>query len=164
MAEPAYMTHRGRNLLEARVADFEAQLRVVLGAKAEAAEVGGNSWHDNFAFEQLCRDELALLRRIAELRQLIQRGCPPPARDADEVGIGCRVVLEHESGVQRELVLVGYGEGVPDDLIIEYVSPLGRALFGAHVGDEIQTPVPRMKGVWTIMSVQLASNTSGLQQ
>ena len=45
-----YVTRNGFELLNQRLADAVAKLKHAQSQKAEAADVGGDNWHDNFAF------------------------------------------------------------------------------------------------------------------
>lgn len=57
---PVYLSVQGRNRLHQELSTYEKRLTALLKEKGHAAEVGGNEWHDNFAFEQCERDERTL--------------------------------------------------------------------------------------------------------
>ena len=55
----------------------------------------------------------------------------------DIVTIGARVHLQTSEGESREFSIFGPWEADPDKNVISYLSPLGKALVGKKVGDEI---------------------------
>lgn len=130
------ITPEGHRRLEAKVAELEQRLSFILKEKAEAAEVGGNAWHDNFSFEQAERDERALRRQIAEVTSTLRTAEVFEARrSTDRVEIGTTVAIELEGGDRRRITIVGHGESAPPALI-SYDAPLGQALLGARAGEE----------------------------
>lgn len=48
-----YLTKKGWNSLLQRIADPEVRVRTIQASSAEAAEVGGNQYHDNSSYEML---------------------------------------------------------------------------------------------------------------
>jgi transcription elongation factor GreA len=61
------------------------------------------------------------------------------AAAVDTVGIGTTVEIEDEHGERLQVVISSIGGVSPD-------SPVGRALFGRKVGDEVEVDAPR--GSW----------------
>jgi transcription elongation GreA/GreB family factor len=55
------------------------------------------------------------------------------------VGVGSKVELEDEQGSRMEVEISSVGGVSPD-------SPVGRALMGAKVGDQVEIDAPR--GAW----------------
>lgn len=131
------MTAAGMRRLCERIVALEAKLLSITQQKGEAAEVGGNVWHDNFSFEDLQRQEAMALRQLEDARRLLAAAFlvePPPA--ATDVRLGSRVLVRFDDGRERELEIGGYGDADPAAGIISCASPLGRCLLGAVEGDE----------------------------
>jgi transcription elongation factor GreA len=57
----------------------------------------------------------------------------------DAVGVGAHVEIEDEHGERMEIEISSVGGVSPD-------SPVGRALIGRRIGDEVQIEAP--KGAW----------------
>ena len=131
-----FMTRSGADRLRAQTVILEAKLRAVLKEKGVAADVGGNVWHDNFAFEQASRDEAMLSKQLHDMRQLL-RGATivDPPIDPDRVVLGCKVEIEIDGAARKQVVVGGYLESDPDRGIVSYDSPLGKALLGSRPGD-----------------------------
>jgi transcription elongation GreA/GreB family factor len=131
------MTAAGMQRLRERLTALEAKLRSIMRQKGEAAEVGGNVWHDNFSFEDLQRQEAMVLRQLEEARRVLAQArlVEPPA-DSTEVRLGSRVMLRFDDGREQEVEIGGYGDADPAAGVISCASPLGRCLLGAVAGDE----------------------------
>jgi len=132
------MTESGLRRLQAELHHLEEQLASIVKGKAEAADVGGNAWHDNFAFEQLEREERVLMARIHLQRQRLSSaevvdGTTPGASDV--VGFGSAVRVRFEDSTEIEITILGSADSAPTQGIISECSPLGQALLGSRPGD-----------------------------
>ena len=140
------MHERGEQLTEAQKARLEAELAELEGPKrAEVVDAirTARSFGDlseNYEYHAAKNEQGLLERRITILRDRLDRsviveGAPP----GDRVTVGSHVAIERDDGETMEVEISSVG-GVSSD------SPLGRALVGAGVGDEIEVEAP--KGAW----------------
>jgi hypothetical protein len=131
-------------LLNQRLADAVEKLKYAQSQKAEAADVGGDNWHDNFAFEDLLRQEMMHNKQIADIRaiqnQLILVEYP---RDIDTVQIGHIITVEDEEASVKDFRVGGYGEtnlqSTPPTL--EYGAPVISPFMGMSVGAEADVQI-----------------------
>jgi transcription elongation GreA/GreB family factor len=65
----------------------------------------------------------------------------------DTVAVGSKVEVEDEQGAKLEIEISSVGGVSPD-------SPVGRALMGAKVGDEVKIDAP--KGAWLARVVSVS--------
>lgn len=132
------LTERGMQRLRERVEALEAQLRAVQAQKGEAAELGGNAWHDNAWLEDLERKERTLLHQLSVLRRRFARA-HLYEHDPDATGIqpGDTIVARLGDDDVVRVQLRGPGESDPDAGVITIESPLGGALLGHQAGDTI---------------------------
>lgn len=146
---------RAERLTEAQKAQLEAELAELEGPRRAAAVeaiASARSFGDlaeNFEYHAAKNEQGLLERRIAILRDRLHRAViVAEERSSGSVGIGTRVTIEDEEGEQTELVISSVGGVSPD-------SPVGRALIGRTVGDEVEIQAPR--GAWRarIVSVDL---------
>ncbi|MBI2170887.1 MAG: GreA/GreB family elongation factor [Chloroflexi bacterium] len=130
------VTPAGMRRLRERVVALEVRLVSITQQKGEAAEVGGNVWHDNFSFEQLQRDEAMVLRQLEEARTVLKRArvVEVPAA-ATDVRLGTRVRIRLDDGREQLVTIGGYGDSDPSIGVISCMAPLGRCLLGAVTGD-----------------------------
>lgn len=136
MAESVKVTRNGYNRLIAKKQELFDQLKETQGKKGEAAEVGGNVWHDNFSFEDLCRQEMMLNKRIADISAQISRSEFVEGPVGNQfLQIGHIALLEFDDGEEREYEISGFGE---TDLNanppkVEYLAPIVRKFVGAEI-------------------------------
>lgn len=92
------------------------------------------------------KDDLIFLdSRLSELEYILNHYCliTPPSKDKrDKVQIGATVVLEEDDGSINEFTIVGSLEANPGEGRISYLSPVGKALLGKKVGDEVVITSP----------------------
>lgn len=95
----------------------------------------------------------------ARLNHLTQRAGELSRIDAstiatDRVGFGSRVLLQDAaSGEHTEYVIV-FGDYIDlDSNQISMASPIGRALLGRQLGEEVRVQLPRGERVWRILEL-----------
>ncbi|AXO89899.1 transcription elongation factor GreAB [Pseudomonas parafulva] len=120
--QPNYVTASGLAQLQQRVADLEA-LRSRLKADGERADK-----------QQLADTErdLRYFRARVQSAQVV-----PPAHSQEKVQIGSRVRFVDEQDEEHAVQLVGEDQADAAHGLINWGSPLGRALLGAKPGDEV---------------------------
>src|ERR671914_1417728 len=81
---------------------------------------------------------------IADLEDRLSRAMviDPTTLSGDKVVFGATVTLKDEDGKKVKYQLVGQVEADAKDGKISYNSPLGRALIGRHVGEEVEVSTP----------------------
>lgn len=68
------------------------------------------------------------------------------------VSLGSQVTLK-VGGKQEVFTLVGEWEADPQQKTISHESPLGKALMGKSVGEDVEVEAPAGKMVYTIVSI-----------
>jgi len=111
---------------------------------------------ENAEFEEAKIEQAFVEGRIRDLQRVIQVAhvVEPDEVPTDRVGIGSVVTVEDmASGEEWELTIVGSVESDPDNDRISDESPVGQALFGRQVGDQVRVRTPdgsiryRIKGI-----------------
>ena len=134
-----------------------ANLRSVATDKPELAELEGprrteavqaiasarsfGDLSENFEYHAAKNEQGLLERRITMLRDRLDRAViiDEAAAVGDTVTVGTRVEIEDEDGEKMEVEISSVGGVSPD-------SPVGRALLGRKVGEEVEIEAPR--GSW----------------
>ena len=126
---PNYVTPAGH-------ARLEEALAALLARKGELAAAPG----DMAAQETLRHVE----RDIRYCEGRLERAIPidPAAQDLDEVGFGAVVGVLDEDDCKHRFEIVGEDEADVAQGKVSWVSPLARALAGAHVGDVVSWERP----------------------
>ena len=138
-------------------ADLEKELKELIDARGEVAEaiatareLGDLSENAEYtvAKEQQSQSEA----RIAEIEEILD-GAQIIAADGDgTVSIGDLVVVSL-NGKESTFNVVGAVEADPTQNKISFESPLGSALMGKKVGDEVVFSSPSGEKVYTIVKV-----------
>jgi transcription elongation factor GreA len=134
------LTQAQKEQLEAELAELEGPRR----AEAVQAIATARSFGDlaeNFEYHAAKNEQGLLERRIAMLRDRLNRAAivDEDAGASDVVGVGSKVEIEDEGGEKLHLEISSV-DGVSPD------SPVGRALLGRKVGEEVEVEAPR--GAW----------------
>nr|AAO59965.1 GreA [uncultured bacterium] len=102
------------------------------------------------------RSELATLEReLAQVSAVLQgaiviRLASPPR---DEVRFGAEVVVEDDRGSRSRFQLVGENEAAPERGLVNWFSPLGRALAGARLGQRVEWTTPAGRGAYVVREI-----------
>jgi transcription elongation factor GreA len=142
------MTQAQHDKLAAELAELEGPKRTaVVQAIKTAREFGDLS--ENFEYHAAKNEQGLLEARIRTLRSRLQHAIVVESGAGGAVGVGSHVVIEdgHGERMEVEISSVGGSGAVSPD------SPLGRALFGASVGDTVEVEAPR--GAWTATVVSV---------
>jgi transcription elongation factor GreA len=141
--EPVPLTPEGLARLSAEL----EYLRIV--KRHEIAERIHEAWENDAArdnvpsYDYAKNDQAMVEGRIIELEYLIHN-----AQIIDSVGqtevaqLGSTVGLESADGIKRTFTIVGSAEAKPAAGRISNESPVGRALIGKRVGDNVEVMVP----------------------
>jgi transcription elongation GreA/GreB family factor len=153
-----FLTRVGRDLLIQKISATEAKLVHVMSQKGDAYENGGNGWHDNFAYEQLIREEAMLAGQHASLKDILRNATivPSVATTIDHVGVGCIIELGDDDGNSTEYEVAGYGE---TDLSaspkrLEYLAPIIEPFMDGVVGDEHSVRIAGKKTNLTLINIR----------
>ena len=100
------------------------------------------------------REELAFIDgRIEELEMILKNVVVIEDHHGDKmVSLGSQVTLK-VAGKQEVFTLVGEWEADPQQKTISHESPLGKALMGKSVGEEVEVEAPAGKMVYSIVSI-----------
>lgn len=151
----AYITPEGARRLRDELAHlWQVKRPRVTQAVADAAALGDRSENAEYVYGKKQLREID--RRVRFLRkrldELVVVQDIPEARD--RVFFGAWVVLEDEQGRVREYRIVGPDEFDPKRGWISMDSPVGRALLGKGVDDEVLVHSPRGETEYCIRAVR----------
>jgi transcription elongation factor GreA len=123
----------------------------------EAKEAGDIS--ESSAYEDAKNLQAQVEGRIMELEQLLALAevmTPDMHAEVDgppEVRIGMQVEVENDNGAKRTFKLVETFEADPKAGLISDQSPVGKALLGHKVGDEVSVATPGGVSHYVILSI-----------
>ena len=157
MAEKAVpMTKDGIERLEKELEHLRAVRRPQVADRIhEAKELA--SAQNNAEYEEAKNEQAFVEGRIMTLERLLQNATlidEEAAHHASRVQLGSTVSLTSGDDSTMEYTIVGPAEARPTEGLISNESPVGRALIGKRVGDEVQVNVP--KGVLRLTVVGIS--------
>ncbi|HHC08352.1 MAG TPA: transcription elongation factor GreA [Actinobacteria bacterium] len=131
-AELEYLTTEGRREIEARI--------------AEARDHG--DLRENAEYDAAKHDQGMMEARIRQLRHLLDTAEVREAEASDTVQIGSVVRVVDDDGDEFEVFVAPSENRVAGVMVASPDSPLGAALLGAGVGDEVRYEAPA--GTFTV--------------
>lgn len=119
-----------------------------------ASEVGGTV--DNAEYDEAKRDQATVEGRIFDLEQTLNNAEVILDHDtpSETVVVGALVVLRNAAGRTVEYTIVGSMEADPAHGRISNESPVGKALLGKRVGDDIDVHAPGGDQVFSLVEIR----------
>ena len=142
--KPSYITPEGlerlreelRRLREEKRLEVAQQLRVAI----EAGDLSENAGYEEAKREQaFVEGRILEIERILANAQIVHEG---DGRGTATVRVGSRVTIEEEGYAPEKYRIVGSAEAAPLEGLISNESPVGKALLGKAVGDEVEVKTP----------------------
>ena len=136
-----HLTAAQKEQLETELAELEGPRRAAMVEAIKTARAFGDL-SENFEYHAAKNEQGLLERRITILRDRLQRAVivdEEAAAASSVVAVGSRVSIEPDDGEAMDVEISSVGGVSPD-------SPLGKALLGAKVGDEVVVAAPQ--GEW----------------
>jgi transcription elongation factor GreA len=144
---PQSLTSEQKQQLEAELAEFEGPRRAEMVEAIRVAR-GFGDLSENFEYHAAKNEQGMLERRITLLRDRLSRSVlvEEDAAGSDRIAVGSRVEIEDEAGERMQIEISSVGGVSPE-------SPLGRALYGAKVGEQVTIEAPGGSWVARVVSV-----------
>ncbi len=140
--ETTFLTPDGLKKLQDELEYLRTTRRQAVAARLHAAMEEGELL-ENAEYEDAKNEQAFVEGRIMELEDTLSKAVIIEAQGpSDEVRIGTKVTIR-ESGSQPETYhIVGSAEADPKSGRISNQSPLGRALLGKKVGEDVTVTAP----------------------
>ena len=142
-----FLTPQGLKQLQKELDNLKAvRRREVTERIHKASESGGNV--DNAEYDEAMSQQGFVEGRIRELESILANAVVT-AHDkrGGIVDIGSAVTVQDPNGRKQSYKLVGSAEASPLEGKISNESPVGQALLGHKVGDEVEVETPSKKPV-----------------
>jgi transcription elongation GreA/GreB family factor len=123
---------------------------------------------ENFEFKAAKEMQAVLMRRKAELEQMLERARGSNFENADlsQVSIGTKVTLrESDSGRTLEYTILGAWDSAPEQNIVSYQTAIGQALLGKKPGQTAELPSETRSRLVEVVEIEAykASEVATLQ-
>jgi transcription elongation factor GreA len=147
--------------LERRKTEYEELVKVKIpeNTKEIALARSYGDLSENFEFKAAKQMQTVLMRRKAELEQMLEnaRGTSFENVDTSRVSIGTIVTLrDMETNKEETYSILGAWDGDPDRHIISYQTAIGQALLGHKAGEAVPLNTEHGPAQFTIVSIEAA--------
>ena len=141
--KPIFLTPEGRAKLEAELENLRTVRRAQVAERIHSAKEEGDIM-ENSAYDEAKNEQAFVEGLIMTIEQMLKNAVMIDAtRASDSVGIGSYVTVMDRSEDDDEVFqIVGSAEADPTRGRISNESPVGRALLGKRVGEEVKVPIP----------------------
>lgn len=156
MAEKAVpMTREGISKLQKELDHLLEVRRPEVADRIHAAKELASA-QNNAEYEEAKNEQAFVEGRILTLEHLLQNVTiidEAAAHGSNRVQLGSTVTVDTSDGKAMVYTIVGPAEASPTEGKLSNESPVGRALLGKRIGDEVQVQVP--KGVLRLTVKQI---------
>jgi transcription elongation factor GreA len=151
MKKQYQITQEGKQELEAELQELKARRGAVADKISEARDFGDLS--ENAEYDAAREEQGLLETRIAEIEEIVTNAEIIKATKKSTIGLGSQVTIK--SGAKTfEYTIVGPVEADPLEGKVSNESPIGMALYGKKVDDEITITTPKGDTTYKIVSIR----------
>ena len=137
-----YLTREGYERLDHELHELRTTRRPEIAERIRLAKEFTDTV-DNAEYDDAKQQQAFTEGRILELeRTLATAMLIDDHPDTDAVRLGSHVTVEDDGGETEEYMIVGSAEADPRKGKVSNESPIGQALLGKRVGDEIEVAAP----------------------
>jgi transcription elongation factor GreA len=154
--KPQPITRDGLAKIEEELRHLETVRRQEVADRIHQAKELAST-QNNAEYEDAKNEQAMVEGRILQLQSLIQHAeiiDEDGAHRSKQVILGSHVKVRGDDGKSHEYVIVGPAEADPREGKISNESPVGRALIGKRVNEEVQVSVP--KGLLTLKITKIS--------
>ena len=139
-----FLTPEGKKQLEEKLEFYKTKKRPEISAKIGIAREYGDL-SENAEYDAAKEEQAQLESEILEIENKLRNAVIINTSKiaTDKVSIGCIVkIYDEEFDEEVEYRIIGSTESNPLNGLISNESPVGRALIGKKVGDEVEVETP----------------------
>jgi len=156
MSNEILLTQEGFEKLKKELEDLKGPSRMRIAEAIREAKAHGDL-KENAAYHEAKLNQTRLDNRIADLEKVLQlaKVVSRPEGAGSSAHLGSKVkLLDKEFGDDLTVTIVGSYEADPAKDLISITSPLGGALLGKIVGDEITVEAPGGQQQYKVLEVK----------
>jgi len=147
------LTEQGLSQLKTEYEELTKVKRPQVTSRIQRAREFGDL-SENSEYDAAKEEQSLLEARIAQLEEVLPKAqVISQVTNTDFVVIGTTVVVESEGKVE-EFTIVGSMEADPADKKISNESPVGAAMLGAKIGEEVEIITPIIRAKYRILEIK----------
>ncbi|MFN2226224.1 MAG: transcription elongation factor GreA [Anaerolineae bacterium] len=140
--QETFLTPEGYQKLEEELDYLKSVRRPQVAHAIHEAKMDGDV-SENAGYEEAKRQQAFLEGRIMTVEAMLKNAVLiQPNGPSDSVVLGSRVTVAEDGFDPETYIIVGSAEAAPSDGRISNESPLGKALMGHKVGDQVAFTTP----------------------
>lgn len=152
-SKQVYLTGAGRQKIEAELAYLRSVRREEVAQRIRAAKEEGDI-AENAGYDEAKNEQAFLEGRILTLENILKNAVIIAEEGpSDTVRLGSQVTVTERNMEPETFRLVGSAEADPRQGLISNESPLGKALLGHRVGQEVAVHTPDGVRLFTILQI-----------
>lgn len=140
MEKEVYLTKEGLEKLKEELDNLKNVKRKDVIRRIQEAKAYGDL-SENAEYENAKNEQSFIEGRITEIERMLKKAKVINHAKGNIVSLGSSVLVEIEDQ-QHEYQIVGSSEANPSERKISNESPLGQAILGHKIGDEIEVETP----------------------
>jgi len=153
-ARPTFLTQAGYQKLEQELDHLRKVRRQQVARRLHAALAEGDIL-ENAELEDARNEQSFVEGRILALESMLGSAVIIAESGPREmIGLGSRVTVAEDDGLQETYHIVGSAEADPTEGLISNESPLGRALLGRKVGEVAEVNAPAGILTFKVVGIQ----------
>ena len=154
MSEQTFLTREGLKKLEEELTYLRTVRRAQVAERLHNAQEDGELI-ENAEYEDAKNEQAFLEGKILDLEaKLSSAVIIENDGKGGVVGLGSKVTIKEGSSKPESYLLVGAAEANPSDGRISNESPLGKALLGRKIGDDVKVNAPSGTLSFRVVSVE----------
>jgi transcription elongation factor GreA len=152
MKKDYYLTKSGVLELEEELKELKLRRQSTATKLKTAREFGDLG--ENAEYHVAREEQVQIESRISEISNILNNVIIiQTPKTNGSVQLGSKVLLK-ENGNSRELIIVGSVEADPTENKISDESPIGQALLGKKVGDQVEIVAPKGPTLYTVEKIK----------
>ncbi len=152
MSASIILTSQGLEKLKKELEYLKKEKRAQVADRIRIAKDFGDL-SENAEYHEAKEEQAFVEGRISEIAQIIKSAHVADAAHGSGVSVGSTVVVD-KAGTSMTFQIVGATEADPGAGKISLESPLGQALLGKAVGDEVSITTPTGQLLYTIQEIR----------
>ena len=151
--KPVLLSKEGLKKLEDELEHLRTVRRLEVAERIQKAKELGST-QNNAEFDDAKNEQAFVEGRILTLENMIKNATIiSPRRASSQVQVGSTVTVVNPEGERQQFTIVGSAEASPGEGKISNESPIGKALLGKRIGEDVEVTVPAGRVKFTVVEI-----------